>query len=70
MVANIGRVDQIVRVVVGVALIAAALFSGLGVFDGSVVKYGALIVGFALVATGLMRTCPVYSVLGIGASEA
>jgi hypothetical protein len=65
MIANVGTVDQAVRVVAGLVLIAAALFSGLVIFDGSVVKYGAVVVGVVLAATGLMRTCPMYSILNI-----
>ncbi len=65
MTANVGSLDRIVRLVLGVALIAAALFSGLTFFDGNVARYGAVIVGLVLVVTGLMRTCPAYSILGI-----
>ena len=62
---NVGSLDRIVRLVLGVMLIAAALFSGLAFFDGTVVKYGAVVVGLVLAVTGLMRTCPMYSILGI-----
>ena len=65
MTTNVGTVDRGVRLVLGVALIAAALFSGLTIFDGAVVKYGAILVGVVLAVTGLMRTCPAYSIFGI-----
>lgn len=65
MTANVGNLDRIVRLVLGVVLIAAALFSGLTFFDGNIVKYGAVVVGLVLVVTGMMRTCPAYSILGI-----
>ncbi|WP_223428075.1 YgaP family membrane protein [Tateyamaria pelophila] len=65
MITNVGTVDRGVRLVLGVALIAAALFSGLTIFDGAVMKYGAILVGVVLTVTGLMRTCPAYSILGI-----
>lgn len=65
MTTNVGTVDRGVRLVLGVALIAAALFSGLTIFDGAVMKYGAILVGVVLAVTGLMRTCPAYSILGI-----
>lgn len=60
MNANVGTVGWIVRLVVGVALIAVTLFNGMAFFDGEVVKYGAVIVGLVLVLTGLMRTCPLF----------
>jgi hypothetical protein len=65
MTINVGTVDRVVRLVVGVALIAAALFSSMTIFDAVVVKYGAIALGLVLTATGLMRTCPMYSILGI-----
>ncbi|WP_085309952.1 YgaP family membrane protein [Planktotalea arctica] len=65
MTTNVGTVDRGVRLVLGVALIAAALFSGLTIFDGAVMKYGAILVGVVLAVTGLMRTCPAYSIFGI-----
>ncbi|NVD42842.1 DUF2892 domain-containing protein [Ensifer sp. HO-A22] len=65
MTINVGTVDRVVRLVVGVALIAAALFSSMTIFDAVAVKYGAIALGLVLTATGLMRTCPMYSILGI-----
>lgn len=65
MTTNVGTVDCGVRLVLGVALIAAALFSGLTIFDGAVMKYGAILVAVVLAVTGLMRTCPAYSIFGI-----
>ena len=65
MNANVGSLDRIIRLVIGAILIGAALFSGLAFFDGTAVKYGAVVIGLVLAATGLMRTCPMYSILGI-----
>lgn len=69
MTTNVGSVDRGVRLVLGVALIVAALFSGLTIFDGAVMKYGAILVGVVLALTGLMRTCPMYSIFGIHTSK-
>ncbi len=65
MKTNVGTVDRWVRLVLGAALIAAALFSGLTIFDGAVMTYGAILVGVVLAGTGLMRTCAAYSIFGI-----
>ncbi len=65
MKTNVGLLDRNVRLVIGVVLIAAALFSGLAIFDGNVVRYGAVAIGLVLMVTGLARTCPAYSILGI-----
>lgn len=69
MTTNVGSVDRGVRLVLGVALIVAALFSGLTIFDGAVMKYGAILVGVVVALTGLMRTCPMYSIFGIRTSK-
>lgn len=65
MTINVGTVDRIVRLVVGIALIAVALFSSMAIFDAVVVKYGAIALGLVLAATGMLRTCPMYSIFGI-----
>ncbi|MFN4130744.1 MAG: DUF2892 domain-containing protein [Paracoccaceae bacterium] len=54
----------------GILLIAAALASGIAIFDASLMKYGAVIVGVVLVATGLMRNCLLYSIVGIKTCKA
>jgi hypothetical protein len=66
MVVNVGTVDRVVRLVLGVGLIVVVLYGGLAFFDGAFAKYIAIIVGLVLAITGLMKTCPIYSILGIG----
>jgi hypothetical protein len=70
MNSNVGSLDRGMRLSLGAVLIVAALFSSLTLFDGAVVKYGAVIVGLVLAATGLMGTCPMYSILGIRTCKA
>ena len=57
MKVNVGTVDQIARVIIGLALIMLV-----PVFD-SPYRWLALI-GVVPVATGLMGYCPLYSLLG------
>lgn len=58
---NVGGVDRILRIVVGLALIAL-VFVGpqVGLAIG---KWGWL--GLIPLATGLLRTCPAYSLIGV-----
>ena len=56
MTANVGTIDRIIRIVAGVALIAWVAF-----FNGPVWAW----IGVLPLATGLLRICPVYSLLGI-----
>ena len=53
---NTGNVDRIIRVIVGVLLVGN-VFVGLKTVVGWV--------GLVLLITGLLGTCPVYSLLGI-----
>jgi len=56
---NVGTIDRALRVVVGLALIA-------GFFLNSGGSYSWLyLIGIVPLATGLMSTCPLYSVLGM-----
>jgi hypothetical protein len=55
MQTNVGGIDRILRIVAGLALIAWALLGG---------PLWAWI-GVVPLATGLVRMCPLYSVLGI-----
>ena len=56
MMMNIGNIDRILRVVVGLVLVGLTLI-------GSIGPWGWL--GLALVATAAFGFCPAYSFLGI-----
>jgi hypothetical protein len=51
MTANVGGIDRIVRIVVGIALIVATLMGAIGAWGW---------LGVLLVATGVFRFCPAY----------
>lgn len=53
---NVGGLDRLLRIIVGVALIALAV-------SGTVGWWGWL--GVIPLATGLVRTCPIYTLLGL-----
>lgn len=56
MNANVGSIDKIARIVLGLALIAWALF-----FHGPIWAW----IGVVPLATGLFNFCPVYRLFGI-----
>jgi len=58
MTTNVGGIDRILRIVVGIAVLA--LFF---VLEGNA-RYWAL-VGLVPLFTGLFSTCPLYSVIGV-----
>jgi hypothetical protein len=59
MQCNVGQTERIIRIVAGVVIIAA------GVLLGS--WWGAI--GLIPLATGLMRWCPAWSMLGINTAK-
>jgi hypothetical protein len=57
---NVGGIDRILRIVVGLALIAWFF-----VDQGTGFWHWAKLIGIVPLATGLMGSCALYSVLGI-----
>lgn len=53
---NVGTVDRPVRILVGAGLIALAATGTIGVWG---------YIGVVPLLTGLLRTCPAYSLLGV-----
>jgi len=51
MVQNVGTVDRVIRIVVGLALIAGSLLGYIGVWGW---------IGVVVLATGVFRFCPAY----------
>jgi hypothetical protein len=60
MKANIGRIDRILRIVVGLALVAWALLA-----NGPVWAW----IGVLPLVTGLINFCPAYSIFGISSCK-
>jgi hypothetical protein len=56
MTKNVGQIDKIIRIVVGLLLIGLALTGTIGWWGW---------IGVVPLATGLMGSCPAYSLLGI-----
>lgn len=61
MKANVGGIDRILRVLVGVVLIALAATGTVGVWGW---------IGVVPLLTGLFRWCPLYPLLGISSCPA
>ncbi len=58
MVSNVGSIDRVLRVVVGLLLLSLVFL-----LEGPTRWWG--LVGLVPLATGLMSYCPVYSLLGV-----
>lgn len=55
MKTNVGGIDRIARMVVGALLILLTLMGTIGVWGW---------IGVLLLGTGLLKTCPAYSIFG------
>ncbi|MFO1415398.1 MAG: DUF2892 domain-containing protein [Burkholderiales bacterium] len=56
MTSNVGGIDRVIRIVVGLALIAATLMGAIGAWGW---------IGVVPLATGLIRWCPAYLPFGM-----
>ncbi len=56
---NVGTIDRLARIVLGVALLAGYYFNPNGAYSWL------YLLGFIPLATGLLKTCPIYSIFGL-----
>ena len=56
---NVGGIDRILRIVVGLALIAGFFLNREGAYSWL------YLIGVVPLVTGLMSTCPAYSIFGL-----
>lgn len=67
---NVGSTDRVIRILLGIVLIAAPLLNLPAIWSSGIWAYGAMIVGAVLIVTGLLRMCPIYRLLGVTTSRA
>ncbi len=60
MTRNVGSIDRGLRIAVGLALLALGAFGPLGWWG---------LIGLVPLATGLMSSCPAYSLLGVNTCQ-
>jgi Inner membrane protein YgaP-like, transmembrane domain len=58
---NVGGIDRILRIVIGLALIVATLMGALPVWGW---------IGVVPLVTGLVSICPLYSIIGVKTNKA
>lgn len=66
MPVNVGTVDQYVRIVVGLALVAFAFQNGPAIQGW----HWAGLIGLVLLVTAFFKSCPLYAALGISTRTA
>jgi len=62
--ANVGSTDRIIRIVIGLVLMALPFFLKIPLWDNPAAKWASVVVGIVLVATAVVRFCPLYRVIG------
>jgi hypothetical protein len=65
MTANIGTIDRILRIVLGLVLIALPFISGLSLFQSGIAVAVSVILGIVMLATSATRFCLLYRLVGI-----
>lgn len=65
MTANLGNIDRIFRLVLGIVLLAAPFISALVLFQGNIATIISFTAGLVMVGTSTMKFCPLYSIFGV-----
>ncbi|AHD09223.1 YgaP family membrane protein [Phaeobacter gallaeciensis] len=65
MTRNVGTLDRMIRLMLGVALIAAPFVSGFAIFAATWATVLSVVVGVVMLLVALTRSCPVYTMLGL-----
>ncbi|MFT5721043.1 MAG: hypothetical protein ACI9W6_001355 [Motiliproteus sp.] len=65
MTTNIGTIDRVFRLVLGIVLLAVQFVSGLSMFESSTATIVALVVGAVMIVTAAIKFCPLYRLLGL-----
>lgn len=65
MTINVGSLDRLFRLVLGIGLLVLAFAGNLPMFDAAIMKYGAVAIGLVLVVTAVFRFCPLYRLIGV-----
>ncbi|NNE54108.1 MAG: DUF2892 domain-containing protein [Sulfitobacter sp.] len=69
MTANLGTIDRLLRLIIGLALIGMPLLNVPSVWENRGLGFLCMAIGLVLVATALFRFCPIYRVLGISTCQ-
>ena len=57
---NVGGIDRVIRILLGIVLLAWWFFA-----PGMGLRWVPLVLGLVALGTGLMSSCPAYSLLGL-----
>jgi len=69
MTANLGSPDRVIRVLIGALLIALPLLNQPDIWTNMTWTYASIAVGIVLIATAIIRFCPLYRVFGLSTCQ-
>lgn len=69
MTRNVGGIDRIIRLIVGLLLIAAPFVTNIALFQSTIGMIVSLIIGVVLLTTAILRTCPLNKAFGINTAK-
>ena len=70
MRANVGKIDRLLRLLLGIAFIAAPFISRIDLFQSTVGMVVGIGVGAIMVVTSVTGFCPLYRIFGLRSSRA
>ena len=69
MVKNIGTTDRYIRLTAGVLMVLIPFVLNFSVYNNLIIKVTSMLVGGILIATALIRFCPIYKAAGINTGK-
>ena len=65
MTANLGTIDRILRLAIGILLVLAPFVGQISLLQSGGATALSVIVGLVLIATSALKFCPLYRIFGI-----
>lgn len=65
MTCNVGNLDRLVRLVLGVCVFLMPFVSGWDIWTNDIAKYVVAAIGAVLALTSVFRFCPLYRIFGV-----
>lgn len=65
MTKNVGKLDRVFRLILGVVLLALPFVSGMALFNSTAATVVSVIAGLVMLATAAMSFCPIFRIFGI-----
>ncbi|SIS73025.1 YgaP family membrane protein [Neptunomonas antarctica] len=65
MTTNIGTIDRVIRLVLGIILLSVPFVSGFAMFESNTATIVSIVLGVVMVATSAIKFCPLYRIFGL-----